>query len=257
MLDQEVLTVFRGARLTETGGLVLPEMRRDLYDKCKRALDKMGFRWDGRKSVRAHVMQGDLDPAQALAELMETGKIPNGNQYAFWPSSPALIDAVLDVASRLDAQFHHVLEPSAGTGAILRRVVGNPMPLDVAVAVEIHPKRAAALREIDKRIEVIEGDFLTLRPTPTFDTVLMNPPFALKDNASAYVDHIEHAIRFLAPGGVLSAVVPAGFKFRTESKIAKLRENIGQYKHIVEDFGSDPSGMKTGVYMLVVGIQQT
>ena len=53
MIDTSVLELFRKATLTEAGHLVLPEMSRDLYGKCQKVLDKMGFRWDGRKSVRA------------------------------------------------------------------------------------------------------------------------------------------------------------------------------------------------------------
>lgn len=255
-IDTTVLDMFRRATLTEAGGLVLPEMTRDLYTKCQKALDKMGFKWDRRQ--RVHVMQGDLDPAAALAEMIETGSIPNGNQFAYWPSSPRLVETVLDVADRCHARFTSVLEPSAGEGAIVRSVLDQMGHWSVVTAVEIQAQRAAALRAIEtpNRVDVIEFDFLSLVPSPSFDTVLMNPPFAVQGNPLAYVDHIEHAMKFLAPGGVLVSVVPAGYRFRTDGKIARLRAAISQHEHIIEEFGSDVAGMKTGVYMLVVGMQK-
>ncbi len=254
MIDSSTLDMFRRVTLTEAGHLVLPEMSRDLYDKCQKVLVKMGFKWDGRKSVRAHVMQGDLDPAAALAEMIETGLIPNGNQFAYWPSSSPLVDAVIDVAVQLGAEFREILEPSAGEGAIVN--VARQIPSVKAItAVEVQSKRAAALRKIGG-VGVIEFDFLRTVPTCTFDTILMNPPFAVEGAPLAYVEHIEHAMQFLAPGGVLSTVVPAGFRFRADSKIAKLRAVIEQHSHVIEDFGSDAAGMKTGVYMLVVGMRK-
>lgn len=251
-IDTTVLDMFRRATLTEAGGLVLPEMTRDLYTKCQKALDKMGFKWDRRQ--RVHVMQGDLDPAAALAEMIETGSIPNGNQFAYWPSSPLLVDTVMDVAVQLGARFNTILEPSAGEGAIVNAARQIPS-VETIVAVEVQPKRAAALRRFAS-VEVVECDFLALRPSQVFDTVLMNPPFAVQGSALAYVDHIEHAMKFLAPGGVLVSVVPAGYRFRTDGKIARLRAAISQHEHIIEEFGSDVAGMKTGVYMLVVGMQK-
>ena len=253
-IDTTVLEMFRKATLTEAGGLVLPEMSRDLYGKCQKVLDRMGFRWDGRKTVRAHVMQGDLDPAAALAEVIESGTIPSGNQFAYWPSSPLLIDAVMDVAVQLGAPFIDVLEPSAGDGALVNAARQVPS-VKTITAVEINPKRAAALRKI-AGVEVIEFDFLRTTPTRTFDTILMNPPFAVERDALEYIEHIELALDFLAPGGVLATVVPAGFRFRTDNRIAKLRAVIEQHQHVIDEFGSDAAGMKTGVYMLVIGVRK-
>ena len=127
-------------------------------------------------------MQGDLDPAAALAEVIETGLIPNGNQFAYWPSSPPLVDAVIDVAVQLGAKFKEILEPSAGEGAIVNAARQIPS-VKTITAVEVQPKRAAALRKISG-VEVIEFDFLRTAPTCTFDTILMNPPFAVEGAAA-------------------------------------------------------------------------
>jgi 16S rRNA G1207 methylase RsmC len=42
-------------------------------------------------------------------------------------------------------------------------------------------------------------------PTPEFDKVVMNPPFYGRH----YVKHVQHALRFLKPGGTLVSILPA------------------------------------------------
>ena len=76
-----------------------------------------------------------------------------------------------------------------------RNAIESPLPVPPALearqipsvktitAVEVQPKRAAALRKISG-VEVIEFDFLRTAPTCTFDTILMNPPFAVEGAAA-------------------------------------------------------------------------
>lgn len=265
MLDTNVLEQFRRSTLTPEGYLILPDMDRRLYDQCKKILERMGFKWDGRKSVRAHVMVGDLDPALALAELVESGEVPNGNEYAFWPSSDRLIDLLFDAASQLYAKFNYVLEPNAGDGAIVRRVLRDyDSTIEWLAAVEINEKRAQLLRQIpfmaSMSARVLCGDFLAEPVGPTFDTVVMNPPFALAGSPLAYVDHILHAWKFLKPRGVLSSVVPAGFVFRSDAKIVTLREmfedRVASNDGVLLEYGSNPKDMKTGTYMYVVAMRK-
>ena len=51
---------------------------------------------------------------------------------------------------------------------------------------------------------VMQANFLQVQPDPVFDFVLMNPPFYGKH----YQKHVEHARKFLKPGGVLYAILP-------------------------------------------------
>ena len=59
--------------------------------------------------------------------------------------------------------------------------------------------------EHDERAELIQADFLTCdveRLGGLFDVIVINPPFRL----GADRRHIEHALSFLAPGGVLRSL---------------------------------------------------
>jgi len=96
-----------------------------------------------------------------------------------------------------------VLEPSAGTGSLLR-AAQQWERLDM-VAVEIEPAIARVLGEQFKDVEVICADFLSLE-LGQFDRIVMNPPFA----NGADIRHIEHARKHLKPGGRLVAICANG-----------------------------------------------
>ena len=49
------------------------------------------------------------------------------------------------------------------------------------------------------------ANFLQVAPDPRFDAVVMNPPFYGRH----YKLHLDHAVRFLKPGGVLVCILPA------------------------------------------------
>lgn len=98
-----------------------------------------------------------------------------------------------------------VLEPSCGDGAILdalRRFADKARYSIRATGVEYDAGRAAAARA--KGYNVHCANFLEVAPSPDFDHVLMNPPFYGKH----YQAHVEHARKFLKPGGTLLAILP-------------------------------------------------
>jgi protein-L-isoaspartate O-methyltransferase len=96
------------------------------------------------------------------------------------------------------------LEPSAGTGALLQDI---PAGTD-RVAIEIVATLAERLRGMYVNTDVRCGDFLECNgDLGLFDRIVMNPPFA--PNA-ADIKHVEHARKFLKPGGRLVAIVANG-----------------------------------------------
>jgi phospholipid N-methyltransferase len=123
-----------------------------------------------------------------------------------FPTPPALAERMVREAGIEPG--HRVLEPSAGTGN-LWRAIGRERDVQ---AVEIDARLCEALsREFttgDVCLNVLQGDFLDIDPSQlgTFDRIVMNPPFA--DGAD--IKHIEHARRFLRPGGRLVAICAHG-----------------------------------------------
>jgi phospholipid N-methyltransferase len=122
-----------------------------------------------------------------------------------FPTPQAVAERMAELAGLEAGQ--RVLEPSAGTGALVdvarRSVVGD---LEM-VAMEINHSLAKALAARWPGVSVINADFLDCAGVEKkFDRVLMNPPFL---NAID-IKHILHARRMLKPNGRLVALCANG-----------------------------------------------
>lgn len=137
-------------------------------------------------------------------------------------SAPQLFPTPADLARRMvdaaDLQpWQTVLEPSAGTGAILR-AIEDAAPMGVSVqAVEINPQLSASLHT---SAAVRCADFLACNgDLGTFDRIVMNPPFA----DSQDIEHVRHAYHMLREGGRLVAIMSEGPFFRQDRKATEFR----------------------------------
>ncbi len=152
--------------------------------------------------------------AGAARRTLKAGVRPTSVDQLF-PTPPELARKMIEIADLTAFPAAHVLEPSAGTGRLIdaaREAGAGPV-----LAVEIDPTLASRLR--DRGIDTYTIDFLELPPSPEFDLVLMNPPF--RDGAD--VKHIQHATKFLRPGGRLVAICADGPRQREalEAKAAQ------------------------------------
>ena len=129
--------------------------------------------------------------------------------------------AVVAAAAGAPREIDVILEPSAGTGSLLRvalmgarKMRGKAVP--AIHANEIDPFRAAILSATLDRASLTGhdaefiDDLLAADVAPTL--VLMNPPFASSaarsDDASIALRHAISAAKRLAPGGRLVAILP-------------------------------------------------
>jgi len=154
-------------------------------------------------------------------------------------SAPQLFPTPPDLAARMvqlaDIQPQHsVLEPSAGTGSLLK-AIHPKAPLSVA-AIEIDQQLTRALTAQFPYTKVFGHDFLEYNRSgyTRFDRIIMNPPF----ENGADVKHVLHAWNMLAEGGVLVAIMSAGVKFHTNSDTTVLRELIDEHGSM-EDLPDD------------------
>lgn len=152
---------------------------------------------------------------------------------------PELCDYMAEWAIRTAAD--HVLEPSCGEAAFLLAAAERLAQLGQAEAgglraVELYEPSARAARALlqargfGARVDV--GDFFAVRPEPTFDAVIGNPPYVryqdfsgddriraraaalaggvrLSALASSWAAFTVHATLFLKPAGRLALVLPA------------------------------------------------
>ncbi len=116
----------------------------------------------------------------------------------YYPTPQKLVDSIIDDIYQIEGK--DVLEPSCGCGRFLDALRAKKAK---AVGIEVDAGRVAVCKA--KGHSVLHGNFLETVPTPKFDVVVMNPPFYGRH----YVKHVRHAIKFLKPGGVLKAILPA------------------------------------------------
>jgi len=159
-----------------------------------------------------------------------------------FPTPPALAERMVEEADIRPG--HSVLEPSAGTGAILA-ALPNVRPFGSVTAVEINATLAASLEQVAD--ETICGDFLEQNGNlGTFDRIVMNPPF----QNGADIKHIQHAMKMLKPGGRLVAICANGP--RQQSTLKPLAENSrGWYEELpAGTFASQGTNVNTALLLI-------
>jgi len=98
---------------------------------------------------------------------------------------------------------HDVLEPSAGTGNLLKSLPCI-RPNGSVTAIEINQNLKPYLEPWADNITI--DDFLNCHEIGNFDRIIMNPPFSKASD----IKHIKHAMTFLKPGGRLVALCANG-----------------------------------------------
>lgn len=153
------------------------------------------------KPQAARPEQADDQGAQfkAMKETLKAGvQVVTAPQL--FPTPPELAARMVELA---EIETHHeVLEPSAGTGVLLAEIYKEAGA--TVVAVEINPDLARRLESVNPTVHC--ADFLQWDNGKPFDRILMNPPFA----NGADIEHIEHALTMLKPGGRLVAICANG-----------------------------------------------
>jgi predicted RNA methylase len=137
-----------------------------------------------------------------LAHRKENGAAPRAvSAFQLFQTPPG-------IAARLVEALHlkpgaRILEPSAGLGRILN-ALATAGTFEIT-AVEIAAQCAGELYTQNRAgVTIKQRDFLACTPGELglFDAVAMNPPFHLR----ADIRHIQHALKFLKPGGTLAAL---------------------------------------------------
>lgn len=193
-----------------------------------------------RPSLRALTADQDIADAKRRLERIEASKraqetdrapewvdsakdvAKNGVQVVtapdLFPTPPEVASMICDAAEdgfRLLAGAR-ILEPSAGTGNIIRAVHARTTGPDCCRVdcVDVSPACCGALKaRREKTVYANESnwgielaDFLEVDPRPIYDFVLMNPPFS----GGADMRHVGHALKFLKPGASRLVAIMAG-----------------------------------------------
>lgn len=230
---------------TDGHALSLPpgQLDRKQYLAVNKVLEAAGGKWNRRE--RAHLF---ADPAaEVIDQIILTGQVVSRKQeLGYFPTPEPVVKELLRLA-KLEPGME-VLEPSAGRGAIASAVVALGAEVD---CIEIDPANAAALADevvCDLRV----CDFLGIAPrTFRYDRVVMNPPFARQQD----ITHVEHALEFLKPDGLLVSVMALGVTFRQNAKAQDFRDLVatrgGEFVPLPPDaFKESGTGCKTVIAVI-------
>ncbi len=208
---------------------------RQEYLAVNKILEELGGKWN--RKVKGHLY--DQDPSEMFDAVLLSGEIAIAKkEYQFFPT-PA--DIAAQICQMADMHFElQVLEPSAGTGNIIKQLF-RCFSMVHLTAVELNPKNIIELNKLKQIPEIespaclkvqqdadycsfniIEGDFLITQLDPIFDRVIMNPPFSKQQD----IDHITKAFSLLKPEGILVSIVSESVFYRSNRKTLEFREKI-------------------------------
>lgn len=190
---------------TEGNALRLPEhLSRPCYVAVDKVLQAAGGKWN--RKAKAHLFEHDA--GDAISQIVATGEYQcTRTELQQFYTPPELAAQLVDWAQLRASD--RVLEPSAGQGALATEAAKTARHVR---CIELDPRNVAVLR--GSRLDTLQADFLAVLPVRRYSAVIMNPPFA----GQADLDHVEHALNFLEPGGRLAAIVSAGVLFRTNRR---------------------------------------
>jgi predicted RNA methylase len=218
-ISPEVAAVL--ARATVEGNVLkLPDgqVPRPLYVAMDKVLSALGGKWD--KRIRGHVFANGL--GDQLTEALAAGHAVDerkANEQFFTPQW------VADKMAEIVRPGQHVLEPSCGSGVLIRAAVAAGAVF--ISAVEGHKQLAEQMAAwmIANHDTVTGGvwweDFMEWRPKAALpiDIALMNPPFSKCQD----MRHVRRAFDFVRPGGKLVSVMSPHWKFAVHREAEEFR----------------------------------
>lgn len=232
-ISEDVLAVLSTLSIDGAHVRITEQLDRNLYTKVNKVLEALGGTWT--RKVKAHVFPGDAGERIELA--ITTGEVEVARDIGWFPTPAPLAAKLVELADV--RRGHYVLEPSAGTGAIVEAIIKH-RPSKV-LAIEYRHERVEVLRaKLDLKdwrdVGAILMDFMDFecvnvraldlipatRHDDRFDRVVMNPPFC-RSGRGDHLDHVRHAFEMLKPGGVLVSVLPAGIEFRNDRRHRETR----------------------------------
>ncbi|MDX2820483.1 class I SAM-dependent methyltransferase [Streptomyces ipomoeae] len=240
-IDSDVLKVIRSATVDGLTLRLNGTLDRKLYDRVNLALQAVGGTWN--RYQRAHIFP--FAAADAIAGLLATGEVITDVDRGYYPTPKPLVEQLLDLAElKVGCE---VLEPSAGRGAIAEAAAARGAVVD---CIELDTARAEYIRAGGYAREVTAADFFSVKVQRRYQRVIMNPPFADRQD----IRHVQRALRFVQPGGLVVAVMYGSLPYRSDRKAKDFRARVREARGSITELPDDafPIGVSTVVAVIPV-----
>lgn len=230
----------------EDNVLKLPQVQfnKKSYAEAKKWIEEAGGSWQGGK------VQGFTFPfnAERVFSILREGKRCNLQQdFQFFATPPEVADWLVMLAGGVH-EDEKVLEPSAGTGAIID-AIHRSCPDVIVDCYELMPENKEILAKKDN-IRILGDDF-TKCDIAQYDKIIANPPFSKNQD----IRHVRRMYECLNPGGVLAAITGPHWEFGSESECKDFRqwlEDNGGKKFEIEEGTFKESGTGTKTIAIVI-----
>lgn len=230
----------------EDNVLKLPQVQfnKKSYAEAKKWIEEAGGSWQGGK------VQGFTFPfnAERVFSILREGKRCNLQQdFQFFATPPEVADWLVMLAGGVH-EDEKVLEPSAGTGAIID-AIHRSCPDVIVDCYELMPENKEILSKKDN-IRILGDDF-TKCDIAQYDKIIANPPFSKNQD----IRHVRRMYECLNPGGVLAAITGPHWEFGSESECKDFRqwlEDNGGKKFEIEEGTFKESGTGTKTIAIVI-----
>jgi predicted RNA methylase len=221
IITEQVADVLKQAECSENTLKLRLQLERKLYLDVMKVIEALGGKWSRKHG--AHVFP---EPAwDRIADVITTRVVePEESakvEFQFYPTPSGLAAKIVRLAG-IQRQ-HRTLEPSAGSGSIIKEIGIVTGPLTVFFC-EIQ-------EDLRKEVEKLPGvkflcaDFRDLPEEEKFDRIVANPPFRKGQD----IDHVLKMWTHLAPGGRLVAVTSPAWTYRTDSRHVSFRRWFQTY----------------------------
>ena len=208
------------------------------YADAKKWIEEAGGSWTGGK------VQGFTFPfnAERVFSILHEGKRCNLQQdFQFFATPPSVADWLVSLVGV--SADDKILEPSAGTGAIVDAILRSCPECNVD-CFELMPENQEQL-VAKQGVNLIGEDFLQSQVTD-YTRIIANPPFSGNQD----VNHVLEMYSRLAPGGMVAAIMSRHWMFAAESTCQKFRDflkevNADTYEIDAGEFKSSGTGIAT------------
>lgn len=215
------------------------QLDRKLYEEVNKVLAAGGGKWN--RKLGGHEFPSEERLADLQKQWMngdEVVHVKKATQAFYTPD--ALADELVMFAGITSGM--HVLEPSAGQGAIVKHLVKHGARV---TAVEVDPVSCKVLRREFPDIGVVEKDFMefdnaklaVVQDPVWFDAVVMNPPFT----GGQDIKHVTRAFEMLRPGGILVSVMSPGW-------LQSERQAHLEFKSMLKSHGGEVRQVPEGAF---------
>ena len=227
--------------------LYLPQVQlnKKSYATVKQWVEEAGGKWTGGK------VQGfsfDFDATRVASVLMQGKRCNLQQNFQFFATPPEVADWLVSLAGDFSPDCK-VLEPSAGTGAIID-AIHRVQPDVVVDCYELMPENKEKLSKLD-HIRLLGDDFTQAEHPSEYDLIVANPPFSKNQD----IRHVMQMYHDLKPGGTVAAITSKHWQQASEKVCKDFRaflEEVSAQVYEIEEGAFKKSGTGVGTIAIVI-----